>query len=504
MQREISPFISGDTFRLNCDLIFDEFSQQFNPREVDPYNKIFVKTDYLPAFAELSKHIKFPFILITHNSDHPIPEYLSIEKREYLLSRCIWFGQNNKSSQINSIPIGFANARWPHGNPGTIFKLMPQTVEALEELFYSDKDNLLFMGFNVHTNPIRKRIANAVSMQLGIENRSIPWDQYIKELQKSAFNICPPGNGIDTHRVWESLYCGCIPIVVVNTTTDDLFEDLPVLTIKDWSELSVITLSESLSAIKRKKYRFEKLYYPYWHNLIESKKKDLVTLEQNTGRDVTSLPSYSSKTCKNVNIDHLLISKYLNYRGGVFIEAGGVDGIFQSNTYLLEKYLGWTGILIEPSPMAADLCKKNRTGIIYQCALVDDEYPSTTIKGDFTGHPMSSVDGLRLGRNPSLSVPAQTLQSILDIQDISTVDFFSLNTQGYELSVLKGIKFSHTTFKYIFIEIYKKDWEDIVSFLSSKGYRLIECITNYNSIDNPGWDGSHNSYIFEYDLENPA
>src|SRR4051812_36881077 len=37
------------------------------------------------------------------------------------------------------------------------------------------------------------------------------------------------------------------------------------------------------------------------------------------------------------------LAKYLDFRGGTFIEAGANDGIAQSNTYYLEKHLGWTG-----------------------------------------------------------------------------------------------------------------------------------------------------------------
>ena len=40
--------------------------------------------------------------------------------------------------------------------------------------------------------------------------------------------------------------------------------------------------------------------------------------------------------------------KYLNYNNGFFIELGANDGLRQSNTYYLEKNLGWRGILIEP------------------------------------------------------------------------------------------------------------------------------------------------------------
>ena len=54
------------------------------------------------------------------------------------------------------------------------------------------------------------------------------------------------------------------------------------------------------------------------------------------------------------------LKEFLNFRNGFFIEVGAHDGIFQSNTLSLEKDLGWTGILIEPSISAYLDCVKNR------------------------------------------------------------------------------------------------------------------------------------------------
>src|SRR5689334_8899924 len=54
---------------------------------------------------------------------------------------------------------------------------------------------------------------------------------------------------------------------------------------------------------------------------------------------------------------------------GFFVEAGANDGISQANTYYLERHLGWTGILIEPSPELASLAKKFRKAKVYNVAL---------------------------------------------------------------------------------------------------------------------------------------
>ena len=57
-----------------------------------------------------------------------------------------------------------------------------------------------------------------------------------------------------------------------------------------------------------------------------------------------------------------LIRNYINIKNinGIFIELGGFDGITYSNTKLLEDHYGFTGILIEPSPINFNKMIKNR------------------------------------------------------------------------------------------------------------------------------------------------
>jgi hypothetical protein len=45
-------------------------------------------------------------------------------------------------------------------------------------------------------------------------NKSFP--EYIKELSSYKFSLCIRGNGLDTHRFWESLYLGVIPVLIDN------------------------------------------------------------------------------------------------------------------------------------------------------------------------------------------------------------------------------------------------------------------------------------------------
>ncbi|MGI6100339.1 MAG: hypothetical protein ACOYD3_11385 [Kiritimatiellia bacterium] len=72
----------------------------------------------------------------------------------------------------------------------------------------------------------------------------------------------------------------------------------------------------------------------------------------------------------------LKLQKYLDFDNGFFIEAGANDGFTQSNTYWLERFRGWRGILVEPIPSLYEICRKERSrSTVYNYALVSDNWP---------------------------------------------------------------------------------------------------------------------------------
>ena len=209
------------------------------------------------------------------------------------------------------------------------------------------------------------------------------------------------------------------------------------------------------------------------------------------------MKSYSHVTSKGKSLDLLLDSVFKHKENGFFIELGANDGLTQSNTALLEFYRGWKGVLVEPSFNAYTECSKNRpASTCFNLACVSNTYEGDAIEGDFNGGMMSSVEGMRNGSSKLVSVKVSTLEKILDSVGASSVDFLSLDTEGYELNILKGLNLSKYRPRYMLIEIYTKDYSEIVAFLNENNYSLIMNMTNYNSVDNPQWDGTHNDYLF--------
>ena len=78
----------------------------------------------------------------------------------------------------------------------------------------------------------------------------------LDRLSTYEFCICPEGNGVDTHRLWEAIYLQCIPIVV-KTPFNDLIKEkynLNMIILNSWDELDITKLNYS-------EYIFDEKYF---------------------------------------------------------------------------------------------------------------------------------------------------------------------------------------------------------------------------------------------------
>ncbi len=162
------------------------------------------------------------------------------------------------------------------------------------------------------------------------------------------------------------------------------------------------------------------------------------------------------------------LEQYLPEDGGTFIEAGAYDGYEQSNTYYLERFKQWKGILIEPIPELFRKCVKERPhSRVFECALVAPEHEGKSLNMVFGGlMSVATTDedsekvlahasaGNRLGWDKcyEVKVPGRTISSIIDECEMDEIDFLSLDLEGYEDEALKGLDIERHKPRFILIE----------------------------------------------------
>ena len=236
-----------------------------------PPNIYYCKIDYVWQFLQNAKSINNKFVLITHNGDYSVNSDMS-KFIESIPNLKMWFGQNINciNSRITSLPIGLENTKnW--------------TKFSKKDLLYSSNKNitpekLIYANFSLYTNPserlscyelvknssfITDKCANQVTQEY--------YQNWIEDVCDHHYVLCPRGNGIDTHRLWETLYLGRIPITTRNFNTK-FYENLPILLVDNWSEITEELLNDKLEFFSNKSnFDLDLLKMSYWRNEILSK-----------------------------------------------------------------------------------------------------------------------------------------------------------------------------------------------------------------------------------------
>lgn len=193
------------------------------------------------------------------------------------------------------------------------------------------------------------------------------------------------------------------------------------------------------------------------------------------------------------------LEKYVDYEHGFFVELGANDGFSQSNSYYFELKRGWQGVLIEPSPHNFLACYelRGKRSKVHCNACVGYDYTDRFVEIDYANlmsvskgldldlesaesHIDTAQKHLRPGEKSfSFGAIAKPLSDILDESNApAIIDFLSLDVEGAELEVLKGVDFSKHKFKFILVEC--RDIERLRSFLEGKGYSLSDQFSRHD------------------------
>jgi hypothetical protein len=222
------------------------------------------------------RNLNEPIILVSGDSDDTVNEDVVRRLKPLIESPKIikWYSQNYTSNhpKIFRLPIGLDY----HSDLDMQCTLSPFQHECIlksivkESVPFSQRPLLCYSNFHFCAFRHKDRVDAIVDFPENLvyyERDRLERFSAYKKQSCFAFVISPHGRGLDCHRTWEALILGCIPIVKTSAL-DSLYEDLPVLIVNQWSDVTKELLSQTVTAFANREYAYEKLTLEYWKQQI--------------------------------------------------------------------------------------------------------------------------------------------------------------------------------------------------------------------------------------------
>ena len=181
---------------------------------------------------------------------------------------------------------------------------------------------------------------------------------------------------------------------------------------------------------------------------------------------------------------------FKGYKNGFYVDVGAHDGISFNNTLYFEKHNNWSGINIEPIKKVFDDLVMNRpNNINLNCAVCNNDGETEFLCNTGYTEMISGIKDYfdvrhlqRLQRENKqhgsitevIKVETKKLETILSENDISHINYLSIDVEGAEFEVIKSINFDK-----VFIDVigFENNYNDvsipIVEYLNNKGFIII-------------------------------
>lgn len=259
------PYLSGDLFADNADYVHMPSSFRYNRswyKDLKSAKVIFCPSENLQEFLQDFRRKISAQVIISGNGDHefhaPPTNVPSSVKHLFLQNS---FVSDNYS--ISTLPIGVENLRF--GVNGLPWLMSPggETVRL----------NKILMGPFGLTHPDRISAFRTFATENGVVDlfsARTPPKSLAQIMRGYKFVAAVRGNGVDTHRLWESLYRGSTPVLKTDAWSQSLTKyEFPVQFVQDWTfaELEKVLLTRVNQFDPSK---IESLWWPYWRRMINN------------------------------------------------------------------------------------------------------------------------------------------------------------------------------------------------------------------------------------------
>jgi FkbM family methyltransferase len=193
------------------------------------------------------------------------------------------------------------------------------------------------------------------------------------------------------------------------------------------------------------------------HSLTEYKNDISVVLDLPADKLHKLLDAYKSSKAQ-LKQDLFVLLELDFKRGGFFIDCGAASGVDLSNSYLLEKKFGWTGILVEPARCwHAELAKHRSSAVETRCVWRDSrstlQFSEAAEFSTITAYVSADRHARERAGGTTYKVDTISLTDLLDEQHApKVIDYLSIDTEGSEFEILNSFDFSKYRFNVITCE----------------------------------------------------
>ena len=331
-------------------------------KNIENDNIIFMETNKIDKVFLSNK--KTPFVLVTANNlDYPsgYNDDIEILNNPYLIK---WFGTFPAISHPKFLPLPLGpKAYWKKTDffseyvDTTNYNIISENINPL----VNNRAHLLYCNFsNTTSNPyIKQHKGCRIKLWEILKNINIPivniknQKDYLADLSTYIYCVCPPGNGCDSHRIWEALMMNCIPVVIKYEPFLELYKKLPILVLEKWEDLTTELLNSKKEYFAKFIFNRELIYKKYYIDKIINEVEPINRLHSLQNKLKITGGHFSEEL-----VEQIIATKYINENDKVLEIGGNIGRNSMIIASLLNKPENLT--VLETDPKSFEILKHNK------------------------------------------------------------------------------------------------------------------------------------------------
>lgn len=177
--------------------------------------------------------------------------------RRIFAENMVHFGGASRALGARPFPLGLGNPT--QETPGHVvfgdYSLLTEAYATSENSLTARNFDFIYSNFVVGTAPRYRHKLNQLVSKIGHIRKGVPDPSksgratFLAEIRESGLVVCPRGRGHDTHRLYETLYMGALPVVLRSSYQFRIcrYFGFPAVGLENWTQLADLDHVNSLA-----------------------------------------------------------------------------------------------------------------------------------------------------------------------------------------------------------------------------------------------------------------